>query len=304
VLHSPHYTQPVLRGRASVGTAVTLHDATFFTDPQLHGRAKGPFFRAATRAALRRADIGIVPSQATADELVRVIRARPERLRVAHHGVDQKAFHPPTKGAVDAARIAAGLRPGEPYIAFLGTLEPRKNLPALVRGFAAACAGRSDAPALVLAGGPGWDGGLDAAVEAAPADLRILRPGYLPFDDLAGFLGGAVVVAYPSLGEGFGLPVLEAMACAAAVLTTTRLALPEVGGTAVEYCGVDDESIGSALGALLDHPERRDQLGIAGRERAATFTWDVSAQAHRSAYDAAMIRSRSRASRSRSGGAR
>ncbi|MCW2601906.1 MAG: glycosyltransferase family 1 protein [Pseudonocardiales bacterium] len=292
VLHSPHYTQPLV---ARVATAVTLHDATFFTDPLLHGRLKRLFFRSATRLALRRADIGIVPSRATAEELVRVAGADPGALCVAYHGVDPQVFQPPSSAQSAAARTVLGLEPDAQYIAFLGTLEPRKNLTELVAGYVQACAARVDPPALVLAGGSGWDQALDAAIAAAPLNVRILRPGYLPLENLAGYLGGAVAVAYPSLGEGFGLPVLEAMACGAAVMTTRRLALPEVGGDAVEYCGVDAASIGSALTLLLDDPGRRSELSRSAQQRAQLFTWDASAQAHRGAYDRAMSAFRSAA---------
>ena len=117
--------------------------------------------------------------------------------------------------------------------------------------------------------------GQEVLVEA----LRLIRPGYLPLARLPALLGGATVVAYPSLAEGFGLPVLEAMACGAAVLTTERTALPEVGGDAVAYTEPDATSIGRALGELLDDPARRAVLGQRGRERAAGFTWDACAAA-------------------------
>ena len=110
-------------------------------------------------------------------------------------------------------------------------------MPNLIRGWVAAVADRPDPPALVIAGGQGHDDEIDQAVAEVPAHLRLLRPGYLRFADLPGFLGGALVAAYPSYGEGFGLPVLEAMACGAPVLTTPRLSLPEVGGDAVAYTG-------------------------------------------------------------------
>jgi glycosyltransferase involved in cell wall biosynthesis len=279
LLHSPHYTHPL---SVRVPLVVTLHDATFFTDPGVHTRAKGPFFRTATRLALRRAACCVVPSQATADELVRAAGADPTRLQVAHLGVDSEVFAPPTAAAVRAVRARLGL--GEqPYVAFLGTLEPRKNVPALVRGWASAARGR----ALVLAGGAGWDTGLNAALAEVPRELTVLRPGYLPVGELAGFLGGADVVAYPSLGEGFGLPVLEAMACGVPVLTTRRLALPEVGGDVVAYTEPDAASIGVALGELLDDADRRKTLAAAGVERAAAFTWDACAAAHVEAYERA-----------------
>jgi glycosyltransferase involved in cell wall biosynthesis len=111
--------------------------------------------------------------------------------------------------------------------------------------------------------------------------------GYLPLPELSAFLGGAEVVAYPSLGEGFGLPVLEAMASGAAVLTTRELALPEVGGDAVAYTEVDPGSIESALRRLLDDGELRLRMRTAARERTTLFTWETSARLHRHAYEAA-----------------
>ena len=286
VLHSPHYTMPARVGAARV---VTLHDATFFSSPELHGRLKRRFFQEAIRRAVARADALVVPSEATRTEALRFVGGDPGLFHVAHHGVDNATFH--TVDAGESRRVAASLGlEGRPYVAFLGTLEPRKNVPALVRGWVAAVDGTEDPPALVLAGGRGWDTAIDAAVAAVPGHLRVLRPGYLPFGDLAGYLAGAEVVAYPSLGEGFGLPVLEAMASGAAVLTTRELSLPEVGGDAVAYCGTASDEIGGALAALLRDPTRRADLAARGVARAATFTWASAAAAHVVAYESALRR--------------
>ncbi|TNC20821.1 glycosyltransferase family 4 protein [Amycolatopsis alkalitolerans] len=280
VVHSPHYTMPLASPAASV---VTLHDATFFTDAVLHSSVKARFFRGWTTAALRRATMCIVPSRATANELMRVTRARPRALEIIEHGVDVERFHPPSATEIEAARAAIGLET-TPYVAFLGALEPRKNVPALIRGFAKAVEHRPDPPALVLAGQPGWDTQVEKALEAAPLRLRVIRAGYLPFETLAGFLGGAELVAYPSLGEGFGLPVLEAMACGACVLTTRRLSLPEVGGDAVAYCGVGAGDVAAALSELLDDPARCADLAEAAVRRAKEFSWAMSAERHREVY--------------------
>jgi glycosyltransferase involved in cell wall biosynthesis len=280
VIHSPHYTLPLRAGRPVV---VTLHDATFFTEPELHTAVKGSFFRSAIRTAIRRAARCIVPSKATRDEMIRVVDADPTRLDVAYHGVDEAMFHPPSEAEIARVRGRLGLTDAG-HVAFLGMLEPRKNVPALVRAWVTASEGREDPPALVLAGSAGWDEDVDAAVAEVPAHLRCLRPGYLPIRDLPAFLGSALVVAYPSHGEGFGLPVLEAMACGAPVLTTPRLSLPEVGGDAVAYTEPDVGSIATALGGLLDDPERRARLAAAGLARSREFTWAASAEAHLASY--------------------
>lgn len=281
VLLSPHYTLPLL---ARVPVVVTLHDATFFSHPSLHSPVKARFFRTWIRVAVRRAAALVVPSRATAEQVAQYTGAPAERFHVAYHGVDDTLFHP--VGPEERARVRATLDVGDrPYVAFLGTLEPRKNVPALVRGWVAEV---DDDVALVLAGGRGWDTEVDPALAAVPASKVVRRPGYLPLADLPGFLSGAEVVVYPSLAEGFGLPVLEAMACGAAVLTTRELSLPEVGGDAVAYCGTDAVSIGTALRDLLAAPDRRAALGRAAVSRAAAFTWEAAAAVHVEAVEDAL----------------
>jgi glycosyltransferase involved in cell wall biosynthesis len=282
VLHSPHYTLPMA---AACPIVVTVHDATFFTDPSVHTPGKARFFRGVTRLSGRLASGLIAPSEATRSEVARVAHVDAAKIHVAWHGVDTDVFRPPTDEERTRVAEALGLA-GRRYVAFLGTIEPRKNIPALIEGWVSAVRDAPDPPALVLAGGRGWDDRVDAAVAAVPAHLDVLRPGYVPLEDLAGLLGGAEIVAYPSLGEGFGLPVLEAMACGAAVLTTDRLALPEIGGHAVAYCGTDSASIAEKLRELLDDSDERGRLGALALTRASEFTWERAADAHVSAYRA------------------
>jgi glycosyltransferase involved in cell wall biosynthesis len=262
---------------------VTIHDVTFFTDPERYTASHVMSLKSATLASARQATRLIVPSNATRDELVRVLGIDQGKIDVAYHGVDHRHFHRPDAAQVSRITARLGLH-GSPYVAYLGSLTPRKNAPALVSGWAEAVADMTTPPALVLAGGGGWSQELDEAVARVPSHLRFIRPGYLPFADLTGFLGGALVVAAPSRGEGFGLPVLEAMACGAPVLTTYRTSLPEVGGDAVAYTEPDAESIAVALRSLLDDPERRTMLGEAGYARAQDFTWAASATAHLASY--------------------
>ncbi len=282
VLFSPHYTTAYA---APLPKVITLHDATFFSDPQVHEPVKARFFRVATRAALRVARVCVVPSRATRDEVLRWAGPARAELDVIPLGVDLETFRPAEPSAVEAFAARHDLRPGH-YVAFLGTLEPRKNAVGLVRGWVRAFEGQPDPPPLVLAGMKGWDDQLETTLAGVPASLRVVRTGYLPNEDLPTYLSGAAVVAYPSFGEGFGLPVAEAMACGAAVLTTRRLSLPEVGGDAVAYTDPEPDQIGRALADLMADPARRAALGRAGLERArATFSWRSAGEAHLGVFD-------------------
>jgi glycosyltransferase involved in cell wall biosynthesis len=273
-------------GRRVHKQVVTLHDATFFSDPQFHLAAKARFFSQWTRFSARRADALLVPSLATKDELLRVVRADADQITVIPHGVDHGRFRPPVGDEVSVVRTWLGLPTDAPFIAFLGTLEPRKNVAGLIRAYIASCSSLSEPPTLVLGGGTGWGSEMDAAVAELPDHLRVIRPGFVPDSMLPGLLGGAAIVAYPSFGEGFGLPVLEAMACGATVLTTDRLSLPEVGGDTVAYAKspfyVD---VADAISRLLADPAHRKALGKAAAARAATFSWMHTARGHRDVYE-------------------
>ncbi|MGH3382509.1 MAG: glycosyltransferase family 4 protein [Actinoallomurus sp.] len=284
VIHAPYYSIPL---RPGVPVVVTIHDVTYFAEPEAHNPVKATYIKSATRTAVRRAARLIVPSKATRDEMVRLLNADPTRIDVAYHGVDQEIFHPPSEDERRRISDRLGLH-GHPHIAFLGALEPRKNVPNLIRGWVKAVDGLDDVPALVLAGSGGWDDEVDAALADVPHHLRVLRPGYLRWSSLPGFFGGALVVALPSRGEGFGLPVLEAMSCGSTVLTTHRSSLPEVGGDAVAYTEPDPDSIGTALSALIGDADRRRTLAEAAAARAGEFTWTASAEAHMASYQRAV----------------
>ena len=182
LIHSPYYTMPL---HAPVPVVVTLHDVTFFSEPELHSAVRTGFYRSATRTAVRRAARVVVPSQATRDELVRLLDADPARIDVALHGVDLATFHPPSDAECHRVSDRLGLH-GRPYVAFLGVLERRKNVPDLVRGWVRAVDGLDEPPALVLAGSSGWDDGVDQAVAEVPSHLKVVRPGFLRPADLPG----------------------------------------------------------------------------------------------------------------------
>ncbi|WP_420368153.1 glycosyltransferase family 4 protein [Curtobacterium sp. L1-20] len=286
VLHSPHYTFPLLWRRGSV---VTLHDATFFSNPEWHSRLKRTFFTWWSRRSLRTRPVVVVPSAATATEAARVVTGIRADVRVAPLGVDRARFHEPTTAEVEDARIAAGLPDGARWIAFLGTIEPRKNVTALLDAYAAVRGARdatgSSTPWLVLSGARGWDHAAVERLDALQDADHVVEAGYLPLEDLSGFLGGAEFVVYPSLGEGFGLPVVEAMATGACVLTTRRLSLPEVGGDAAVYSEPAAGDLAAAMAELLDDPALVTAHRAPALERADGFTWDATAAVHVAAYE-------------------
>jgi glycosyltransferase involved in cell wall biosynthesis len=278
VWHGPHYTIPL---RLSVPAVVTVHDLTFFEHPEWHERGKVAYFRPMIRAAVRRAATVIAVSEDTAARL-RALAPPSGPIVVAPHGVDHARFTPTVAPADDATLAVHGIR--APFIAFTGTIEPRKGLPTLVEAFARIAVDNRSLR-LVLAGGDGW--GSDQvrdAVAASGVPTRVLRPGYLPDAAVTPFFRRAAVVAYPSLAEGFGLNALEALACGAPLVTTSGSALDEVvGDAALTVMPGDVDALAGALREALK-PDVAARLRAAGPPRAAGFTWERSVDQHLEAY--------------------
>lgn len=285
VWHGPHYTAPL---RITVPTVVTIHDLTFYDHPEWHERTKVLFFRQMMAAAVHRASAVVAVSDHTRRRLDAVLAPRAPAF-VAPHGVDHERFHPGAPGDPDdLGRLAAlGIHP--PYLAFVATLEPRKDVPSLIAAFTSIAA---DHPALrlVVAGRDGW--GAAAVRDAAAASgltTRILRPGWLPGDALAPFLRQAEAVVYPSLEEGFGLPALEALACGAPLVTTTGSAMEEVaGGVATLVPPGDPHALAAGLRRLLADDGERARQRREGPRRSAASTWTASVEQHLDAYRGAM----------------
>jgi len=255
---------------ARVPVAPMVFDMVAF-DPALRPqRRSGVIERATLRPAVARSAALIAISQATADDLVARYPAARGKTVVA-----------PLAAAPALAAPAATLPEGVPesgFILAVGTLEPRKNLPRLVAAYRRLPVTLRDAHPLVVTGRPGWDTG-ETVAALDSLGSRAIRTGFVPDEQLALLYRRCALFAYPSLGEGFGLPVLEAMAAGAPVLTSDRSSLPEVGGDAAAYCDPTDErAIAAALQALLGDPTRRAQLAAAGPLRAAEFSWDETAR--------------------------
>ena len=284
VHHAPHYTMPEA---ADLPRVVTVHDLTFFDHPEWHERSKVTLFRRAIRVAARHAEAVVCVSRATADRLAELCPASCP-VRVIPHGVDLGRFRPePQEGAVDDASALAALGVRPPYVAFVGTVEPRKDVPTLVRAFDRMAPGHPEL-SLVLAGVDGWGSkGVDAAIAAAAHGDRVVRTGYVPDGIVPSLLRQAAAVAYPSLEEGFGLPALEALACGAPLVTTTGSAMEEMAAGAAMLVDPGDAD---GLAGVLDMLVRGDAGLDARRQRgfavAARHTWESSGRAHAELYRA------------------
>jgi len=260
----------LLAALGRVPAVATVFDLAPFRRDVALPRGAG-FERLTLPLAVRRAAGLLAISHATREDLVARFPRAAAKATVIELAADARF-------AADAPPVAARYGLEKPYVLALGTLEPRKNLPRLIEAFAALPPALRDAHELVLVGGSGWaTGEIDAAIAAHRDRVRPL--GHVPDDDLPGLYRGAALFAYPSLFEGFGLPVLEAMAAGTAVLTANVSSLPEVGGDAVRYADPTDvASIRDALAALLADPGERARLAAAARERAAGFSWERTAR--------------------------
>ncbi len=285
VHHAPHYTMPA---RAPVPVVVTVHDCTYFDHPEWHEPAKVRFFRHAIRVAARRAGALVCVSETTARDLARVVPVTVPVV-VAPHGVDHTRFRPdaPVPGDDISALRRMGIDPEGRFVLFLGTVEPRKDVPTLVRAFDVVAGSEPDVR-LVIAGRRGWrTEAVDEALASMRHRERVTCTGYVADAAVPALLRQAAAVAYPSLAEGYGLPALEALACGAPLVTTTGTAMAELAGDAATLVTPGDaDGLADALARVLREagsPEasaRRE----AGISRAESRTWQASAARHLEAY--------------------
>ena len=280
LLHGVHYELPLA---VDLPAVVTVHDLTLVTHPEWHERTKAAYFGWAMRRAVRRARRVLCVSNSTATDAVLQLGVDPARIDVTPLGCD---LEPAPAEAIAGLRRRLGL--GGPYLLGLGTLEPRKDVPTLVRAFARLA---GEVPHhLVVAGLAGWGRGEVAdAVAASGVGDRIVLAGWIPEADKAALYTGADIFCYPSHYEGFGLPVLEAMACGVPVVTTRGGALAEVSGDAALHVAPGDPTaLAGALSRALEDGSLRDRLIAAGRRQASGHTWARCATLTAAAYRKAL----------------
>ncbi len=283
VFHATNYTTPSSRNTPIV---LTVHDLALLRYPELG--------TAALRRLVGRVAAGVVgarrivaDSEATARDLRELLAVPASRVRVVYPGCD-RAFSRVDADGCGAVLARHGLR--APYLLHVGTLEPRKNLVHLLRAYQSARAACADLPPLLLAGDEGWGAAaVRAAIEGLALGEHVRLIGYVPAADLPALYSAAALFVYPSRYEGFGLPVLEAMACGTPVITSDVSSLPELVGDAALRVDPDNTpALADAIVRVLTDASLRNALQQAGPRRAAGFTWERCARAMLEIYDAAL----------------
>lgn len=267
----PAHTLPfVFPGKA----VVTVHDLGYLHFPDAHPPKERRYLDATTRFSARRATLILADSLATKIDLMSHYGVSEQKIRVVYPGVDENLapIHDPT----ELARVRAkyGL-PGQ-YLFFLGTLQPRKNIARLVEAYAKwRLSSGNQEVVLVLGGQKGWlyQDAWTSGVEG------VILPGYIADEDVAALYSGALALVFPSLYEGFGFPVIEAMRCNTPVLCSNTSSLPELGGEAAVLVNpLDTDEIAQGIGQLIGNSELRRQLVEKGRIQAQQFNWENAAK--------------------------
>ncbi len=278
-----HATEHLLPPLRNIPTVLTVHDLIFERFPQFHKRMNYLYLRTAMPLYCRRATAIITISEATKDDLLTFYGVDPAKITVISEAAAPQ-FVPQSQERIAAVRRRYALPPR--YILAVGTIEPRKNLTRLVD----ACGpllqeGLADA--LVLVGSRGWlYESFFQHLETLPWRDKVILPGFVADEDLPAVYGGATLTAQPSLCEGFGLPVLEAMACGSPVCASNASSLPEVAGDAARYFSPKStEEMSETLRYLLCDPAVRQEMRQAGLQRAATFSWERTARQTMAVYE-------------------
>jgi glycosyltransferase involved in cell wall biosynthesis len=271
-----HATEHLLLPLRRAPTVLTVHDLIFRRYPAHHRRLNRWYLNATMPLFCRRAGHIIAVSEQSKRDVIEAYGISPDKITVIYEAADPR-FCPQPAEAVAAVRAHYGLP--DRYLLFVGTIEPRKNLGRILAAFERLHAdGLTDA--LVIVGKRGWlYDDFFARLEGSPAKQAVIFPGFIPDAELPSVYAGAQALAFPSEFEGFGLPVLEAMACGAPVVCANTSSLPEVAGdAAVLVDPLDADALADALRRVLSDPALAADLCARGPAQAARFSWDRAAE--------------------------
>jgi glycosyltransferase involved in cell wall biosynthesis len=277
LFHSPDFTLPPLNRH--IRSLLTVHDLSFARDPESAAPGLRAYLNQVVPRSVARADHLLADSAATRNDLIELYRAPPEKITVLYSGVHEM-FQPIRGTALDTVRAKYGVGQ-RPFILAVGTLQPRKNYTRLIQAFAMLPNDLRRNTQLIIAGGKGWlYDSIFAEVERLGARDQVRFPGFVEDDDLPALISAARVMAYPSLYEGFGLPILEGFACHTPVVTSTASCLPEVAGEAALLVDPTHvEALSAALATALTDEGARQTLVARGAERVRLFCWEKAARA-------------------------
>lgn len=276
--HATDFTLPPTR--STTRTLLTVHDLSFVRVPEAASPSLKAYLDVVVPRSVRRADHVLADSQATKDDLIALYQTPAEKITVLLSGVDARFQR------TEMPSIRAKYQiPERPYILSVGTVQPRKNYARLIKALAALRASGHDV-GLVIVGGKGWlEDPIYETIRSTGMTDYVRMTGFADDADLPALYSQALITALPSLYEGFGIPVLESMACGTPVLTSNVSSLPEVAGdTGIMVNPSDQDAITGALERLITDAALRADLSRRGLERAKTFTWDAAAQQLASVY--------------------
>jgi alpha-1,3-rhamnosyl/mannosyltransferase len=255
----------------------TIHDMTAWSLPECHTPANIAADKSYAERVLKRANGLIAVSENTKRDAIRVLNIAPEKIRVIHLGVP-RAYRSVTPDKI--ARVTRQLTLHKPYFLSVGTIEPRKNLDTLLSAWLTLPPSFRESYDLIVAGPPGWSSGATTKrLLQANSDNRGIRYiGYVPEPDLPALTAGATAFVYPSLYEGFGIPVAQAMAAGSPVITSNLSSLPEItGGAAILIDPRSVTELGAAIQRVGHSPDLRTRMRMEGIDQAKQFTWETAA---------------------------
>ncbi len=274
ILHALAFVAPIA---TPCPVVVTVYDLSFLRFPYAFRPFNRWYLSRFTAYSVKRAQTVIAISKSTQQDIIKLLGKPADQVQTIYCGVDPE-FQPLPAAQVAAFKAKHGLP--DTFLLFLGTLEPRKNVDGLIRAYADWRKRDSSAPPLIIAGGKGWYyQQIFALVESLNLTDQIHFPGYVPAAELPLWYNAATLFVYPSHFEGFGLPVLEAMACGTPVITSNNSSLPEVAGEAALLVDPTDSlALTEAFVRLMRQPDLRDSMRERGLIQAAQFRWDKTAQ--------------------------
>lgn len=277
LLHAMAFVAPLA---APCPFVVTVYDLSFLRYPEAFRPFNRWYLSRFTAHSVQRARAVLAISESTRQDVINLLGVPPDRVHTIYCGVDDE-FRPLPVADIAAFKLARHLP--DTFVLFLGTLEPRKNIEGLIRAYATWRQREAKAPPLIVAGGKGWYyKHIFELVESLNLTNAIRFPGYIPQNELPLWYNAASLFVYPSHFEGFGLPVLEAMACGTPVITSTVSSLPEVAGpdgsTGRLIDPADPDALADAMADLINRPEQRAAMSQQALARAATFRWEKTAQ--------------------------